>query len=216
MIDPKTDPIILSCPPSTATLDEWWAETFPESVNPYHQELISVLRYEIETTDSMVGESTGAHRWDGRREAIELHYASFTFDQLAEEVGCPPERIAQLFTSKADSVSAILEAERHIGSGDWDGEIQSLMALTGLSYDTFQKGLLPALGVRTKTQENLAGGKGGLKYGPEVYEAVERMRTVEGLSYGVIGKALAINRTTVARMCLRRGWALPEKEGAAV
>lgn len=210
MIDIATDPIIQSCPPGAAPLGDWLAETFPGRLTERQEQLVAVLRHEIECTDSLVGESGGEHRWNGRTEAIELRYTGMSFDEMADHVGCEPERIAQMFCRSDETVDATLQAERHIVSGDWDGEIKSLQDLTGLSYDTFHRSLLPALGVQTKAQKNLAG-RGGLKYGPEVYDAIKRMRTVEGRSYGSIAKELAIpNRTTVARICNRRGWELPK------
>lgn len=199
----------IECPTSTS-YEDWeaeqaelgytaWAGALPGRT----REALCDLVWHLEQSSTQ----DATQRFSAAHAAQELAHDGMSFDEQARRANVDPLTIAGLFAqAKADAVPT-LEAERLVRSDDWDGTLESVMETSGFGQATARY-LLARIGVKTKAAEQVAAG-GGLKYGPEVYERIKHLRTVEGRSYGWIGKEMGMNRTTVARMCLRRGWSLP-------
>lgn len=221
VIDPKTDPIIVSCPPGQLPRLDW--EEHQQTECPHdryvgqgyterERQLLAVLNSEVESYDATVGdersEVDGGGRWRGQAEAMQLmQLGGWTFERLAETLDIDVERIAKLFCTRYEDAPKVVKAEALIASGEWDRTVAQLVEVSGLSVQMIQRTLLPSLGQKSDAQDKLSRG-GGTKYGPEIYEAIERMRG-EGQSYGSIAKALSIGRSSVIQICRRRGFKTP-------
>lgn len=202
------------CPPGQSAIEDWeaeHAEAFGSSspwegaLNYEDRSHVDQLREALEL--SSVKSATA--RYEGRVHAQALAQTGMSFDEIAGRCLVDPLDIARLFCKSDKLAYGTLEAERLIRSGDWDGDVQPLAALIGIDARSVHRTLLPALGITTKAGHSLRSG-GGLKYSAEQYEAIRKFRTEDGRSFGWIGKQMAMDRTTVARICKRRGWELPK------
>lgn len=205
------------CPPSSASIEEWEREhadnfddsPWGDSVDYETARRLSELKHAVEGSTSIVGEArAGAHRFEGQTEASMLSHDGMSWAEMASRTGLQVEQIARLFIRSSDDWSTAVDLEAFIRSDEWDGTMAALTERSGWTRDRLNGSFLPLLGVTTKEAARVRAG-GGHKYGPEIYSAIERMRTVEGRSYGKIGKELAMERTTVAAICRRRGWKVP-------
>lgn len=215
--DPFLADVILpthDCPPGASAIEDWEAEHSSEfgDSSPWS----GALDYEERTALRQLREalavrsvSSNRQRYLGRVFAELLAKHGLSFDEMAERCNARPEQVASLFCRSDDLIASTLAVERHIRSGEWDGSMETLANYSEVSVNSLHRSLLPALGIESTSARNRRAG-GGLKYGPEQYEAIRKFREEDGRSYGWIGKEMAMDRTTVARICNRRGWKLPK------
>ena len=202
----------LDCKPTTR-IEDWEAEQADIGYAAWEGALTFEQRCSLNQLDEaltfvsgLTGHVGGHHMYDGREFAIELAAEGMTFDDMAGRLRVAPERVARLFAQTDQGADKLLAAERLVRSPEWDGTTKQITDRTGLG-DASTRYLLARLNVSTKGAAQMAQG-GGTKYGPEIYEAIERLRSVEGRSFGKIAKELAMDRGTVAVICRRRGYVL--------
>lgn len=189
------------CPPSKASRDEWEAEA---ASLPYLQGAFDPATRWLVSAAAAV--SNGDH--DALRQSVhKLVRHGATFATVAGKLSIHINTVAACFVRKGASTlerEQAIAAEAVVRSGMWDGTTATLAKATGMTERKLRENLLPALGVPTEAQKNLATG-GGLKYSVNTYEDIRKLR-YSGMSYADIGRHMGLPRNTVYRMCQRRNF----------